>query len=226
MHVACLPLLPPQLSQETQNSPRPFDAFASLGRSQQCPRTLLGVFGLGHTYLCPLTSLFPPYFPPPFSGFRKGRDPYSLIYTRFWQFGSQNSLNQVTELSYSILVYQKQTSCILKNFWVSPDFQTYMLKRNTLQHLELTLSCVPCISCNSKLFFLFLSQIFFFLNKEELGYGDAYITLVAGICSSGCQNMIACCFDRDVVTLLRSFKFCFRAVSLLLSCCVVLFKYT
>lgn len=111
----------------------------------------------------------------------------------------------------------------LQNFWVSPHFQTYMHKQNILQYLEVPLSSV---SCNSKLFFLFLPQIFFFLNKEELGYGDAYITLVAGICSSDCQNMIACCFDQDLVTLLRSFKFCFRAVSLLLSCCVVLFKYT
>lgn len=59
-------------------------------------------------------------------------------------------------------------------------------------------------------FFLFLPHILFsFLNKDELGYGDAYVTLMAGICSTDCQHMIACFFDQDVVALLRSFEFCF-----------------
>lgn len=97
----------------------------------------------------------------------------------------------------------------LEYFWVSPDFQTYMRKQNILQHLEITRSWV---SCNFKVIcfvlFLFLSQIFF-LTKDELDYGDTYTKLMAGICSSNCQNMIACFFDQDLVALLRSFKFCF-----------------
>lgn len=72
-------------------------------------------------------------------------------------FGSltvQKSFNQITGLSYNILVYQRQISCILKNLRISgshsPDFQAYMHNQNILQHLGLTLSWV---SCNLKLFF-------------------------------------------------------------------------
>lgn len=97
----------------------------------------------------------------------------------------------------------------MKNLRISVSHLTFRHIWTSKTYYSILCSPFRALSVTASLFFVLTPDFCYFLNKDELSYGDAYITLMAGICCSDCQHMIVYCFDQDWVSLLRSFKFCF-----------------